>query len=117
MTDLADLTIAEAKQGLRAGEFSAVELTEAALRRAAITEAHLHAFSVPRPGRGPRGGGCGRCGPRRRRRSGPLHGIPIAIKDNMCTRGLETTCSSKILAGYVPPYDATAVARLREPGP
>ena len=47
---------------------------------------------------------------------GPLHGIPVAVKDNMCTRGLETTCSSQILAGYRPPYDATVVTRLREAG-
>jgi aspartyl-tRNA(Asn)/glutamyl-tRNA(Gln) amidotransferase subunit A len=45
-----------------------------------------------------------------------LHGIPIAVKDNMATRGVETTAGSRILAGYVPPYDATAVARLREGG-
>jgi len=116
VTDLADLTIAEAKQGLRAGEFSAVELTEAALRRAAITEAHLHAFlSLDRAGALEAAAAADAALATGADR-GPLHGIPIAIKDNMCTRGLETTCSSKILAGYVPPYDATAVARLRESG-
>jgi aspartyl-tRNA(Asn)/glutamyl-tRNA(Gln) amidotransferase subunit A len=47
---------------------------------------------------------------------GPLHGIPIALKDNMCTRGIETTASSQILSGYLPPYDATVVTRLREAG-
>ena len=47
---------------------------------------------------------------------GPLHGIPIALKDNMCTRGLETTASSQILAGYHPPYDATVTRKLREGG-
>jgi aspartyl-tRNA(Asn)/glutamyl-tRNA(Gln) amidotransferase subunit A len=47
---------------------------------------------------------------------GPLHGIPLAIKDNMVTRGVETTCASRILAGYRPPYDATAVERLRAAG-
>ncbi len=47
---------------------------------------------------------------------GPLAGVPIAVKDNMCTRGVPTTCSSKILDGWKPPYDATVVSRLREAG-
>ena len=47
---------------------------------------------------------------------GPLAGVPIAIKDNMCTHGVETTCSSKILEGWKPPYDATVITRLRTAG-
>ena len=47
---------------------------------------------------------------------GPLAGVPIAIKDNLCTHGVETTCSSKILEGWKPPYDATVVSRLRDAG-
>jgi aspartyl-tRNA(Asn)/glutamyl-tRNA(Gln) amidotransferase subunit A len=47
---------------------------------------------------------------------GPLHGVPIAIKDNMCTTGVPTTASSKILAGFVPPYNATVVTRLEAAG-
>jgi aspartyl-tRNA(Asn)/glutamyl-tRNA(Gln) amidotransferase subunit A len=49
-------------------------------------------------------------------RSGALFGIPIAIKDNMCTKGITTTCSSKILRNFVPPYESTVTARLRENG-
>ena len=47
---------------------------------------------------------------------GPLAGVPIALKDNMCTRGIPTTCSSKILDGWRPPYDATVVTKLRDAG-
>ena len=49
-------------------------------------------------------------------RNKPLAGIPVAIKDNLCTSGLRTTCGSRILGNFVPPYTATAVARLEEAG-
>jgi aspartyl-tRNA(Asn)/glutamyl-tRNA(Gln) amidotransferase subunit A len=48
--------------------------------------------------------------------SGPLAGVPVAIKDNMCTKGMKTTCSSKILENFVPEYTAEAVVRLEEAG-
>jgi len=47
---------------------------------------------------------------------GPLAGVPVALKDNLCTRGVATTCSSRILEGWRPPYDATVVTRLRDAG-
>ena len=47
---------------------------------------------------------------------GPLAGVPVALKDNLCTRGLATTCSSRILEGWAPPYDATVVESLRDAG-
>ncbi len=47
---------------------------------------------------------------------GPLAGVPVALKDNLCTRGVPTTCSSRILEGWLPPYDATVVTRLERAG-
>jgi aspartyl-tRNA(Asn)/glutamyl-tRNA(Gln) amidotransferase subunit A len=113
---LTELTVVEAGERLRSGDISSVDLLDAALDRAQKTEAQLHAYlTLDREG--------GRVAAERADADlaagndrGPLHGIPIALKDNMCTRGVETTASSQILAGYHPPYDATVVSRLRDGG-
>ncbi len=109
-------SIAEAGRKLRNGETSAVDLLASVLDTASRSEAQVHAF-LTIDGEGAReaaaradadlADGIDR---------GPLHGIPVAVKDNMCTRGLETTAASQILAGYLPPYDATVVTRLRDGG-
>jgi aspartyl-tRNA(Asn)/glutamyl-tRNA(Gln) amidotransferase subunit A len=116
MSELHDLTIVEAGARLRAGDVSAVDLLDAVLDRAHRTEAQLHAFlTLDREGAraaAEQADADLASGEDR----GPLHGIPLALKDNMCTRGLETTASSQILAGYRPPYDATVVGRLRRAG-
>jgi len=113
---LTDLTIVEAGEKLRAGEVTSIDLLGAVLDVAHRTEAQLHAYlTIDREGArlaaetadADLAEGTDR---------GPLHGIPIALKDNMCTRGLETTASSQILAGYEPPYDATVVSKLRDSG-
>jgi len=116
VNDLADLTLAAAAAGLRRRDFTSVELLEAVHRRAAMTEANLHAYlTLDRDGAA-RAAVAADAGFKQGTDHGPLQGIPVALKDNMVTRGLETTCSSKILSGYLPPYDGTAVTRLRESG-
>jgi aspartyl-tRNA(Asn)/glutamyl-tRNA(Gln) amidotransferase subunit A len=115
MTDLADLTIAHATAGLRAGEFTAIDLLDAVERRAAVTEAQLHAYlTLDREGARSAARAADKAitsgDPR------PLLGIPIAVKDNMVTKGVETTAGSQILSGWTPPYSGTAVLRLEEAG-
>ncbi len=112
----ADLTIADAGAGLRAGAFTATDLLESVLERASMTEAELHAYLTLDTERARTAAGQSDVRFAAGDPYGPLDGIPIAIKDNMCTRGVETTCSSQILAGYHPPYDATVVRRLKEAG-
>jgi len=101
---------------VRSGDRSAVEVTEAALAAIAVAEPYLAAFNLvtSEPALAAaaeidRRVAAGEA-------VGPLAGVPIAIKDNMCTRGIPTTCSSKILDGWRPPYDATVVGRLAESG-
>ncbi len=112
MSDLADLTIAEAATGLRKGEFASIDLVDATLNRAAVTESHLHAFLTLDQDRARGAARNADAELAAGNDSGPLHGIPIALKDNMATRGMETTAGSKILSGWVPPYNATVVDRL-----
>ena len=116
MTDLADVTLSQATSGLQEREFTAVELLEAVHRRATMTEAQLHAYlNIDRKGAA-KAAVAADSALGKGANVSPLTGIPVALKDNLVTRGLETTCSSKILSGYVPPYDATVVSRLREAG-
>ena len=116
MNDPADLTIGTAGAALRGGELTATELLEAVLKRASMTEAHLHSYlTIDREGAVAAAAAADNA-LHKGDDLGPLHGIPIALKDNLVTRGIETTCSSKILAGYKPPYDATVVERMRHGG-
>ena len=111
----ADLTIADAARRLRAGDLSAVELLEAVLGRASDTESQVHAY-LAIDHDGARTAATAADARLASGTSAPLTGIPVALKDNLATRGLTTTCASQILAGWVPPYDATVTARLRAAG-
>jgi aspartyl-tRNA(Asn)/glutamyl-tRNA(Gln) amidotransferase subunit A len=104
----------ELRDLLRAGDVSAVEVTRAHLDRIAETDGEVGAFLRVLDDEA-----LAHAADVDRRRSagedlGPLAGVPLALKDILCTKGIETTCGSKILEHYRPPYDATVVERLRE---
>jgi aspartyl-tRNA(Asn)/glutamyl-tRNA(Gln) amidotransferase subunit A len=102
--------------GVRAGERSAVEVVEAHLARIEAAEGEIHAFNEVTA----EAARVDAAEIDRRVAAGedvgPLAGVPVAVKDNLCTRGVVTTCSSKILEGWIPPYDATVVQRLAAAG-
>ena len=105
-----------AARALREGSTTSVRLAEQVLARSAMVEAQVHAYLTLDSDALIRAANEADEALAAGEDRGPLHGIPIALKDNMTTRDMETTAGSKILAGYHPPYDATAVRRLRESG-
>jgi aspartyl-tRNA(Asn)/glutamyl-tRNA(Gln) amidotransferase subunit A len=99
---------------VRSGELSARAVAEDALARIATLDPTLHAF-LSVTAEGVRAQAAAVDDKRARREPlGPLAGVPVAVKDALCTRGQATTCGSRMLEGYVPPYDATVVRRLRD---
>ncbi len=116
--ELTDLSLIEAADALRAGDVSSTELTRACLDRIHAIDGEVHAFlavtedlamaQAEVADRQLKGRG-----------NDPLplvHGIPISIKDVLCVEGVPTTCGSKILENYRPPYTATSVSRLVDAG-
>ena len=112
---LFELTLSELRAGLDRREFSAAEVARACLERITATDPRLNAFltvcadqALDAAAEADRRLAAGQ--------TAPLTGLPLAVKDIFNTCGVRTTCASKILANYIPPYDATAVARLKAQG-
>jgi aspartyl-tRNA(Asn)/glutamyl-tRNA(Gln) amidotransferase subunit A len=109
-------TARDLRQDIASGSVSAVEVCRATLERIATANPALNAFNHVAADRAlERAASIDRLRASGSR-LGPLAGVPIALKDNMCVRGMRTTASSKILDTFVPPYDATIVSRLEAAG-
>jgi aspartyl-tRNA(Asn)/glutamyl-tRNA(Gln) amidotransferase subunit A len=101
---------------VRAGTTRARDVVDEHLARIDARESELHAFNLVLADEARRAADDIDAAVARGDAVGPLAGVPVAIKDNLTTRGLPTTCSSRILEGWLPPYDATVVQRLRAAG-
>lgn len=113
---LSDRTAHELAELLQNKEVSSVEIVQSCLERIDKAEERIRAFLTVAGEEALEQA----AGIDRRRQAGealgPLAGIPLALKDNICTKGLKTTCGSKILCDFVPPYNATVVEKLTEAG-
>ncbi|ADI06695.1 aspartyl/glutamyl-tRNA amidotransferase subunit A [Streptomyces bingchenggensis BCW-1] len=114
MADLTKFTASGIAEKIASGEVTAVEVTEAHLARIEAVDEKVHAFlHVDREGALAQA----RAVDDKRARGeelGPLAGVPLALKDIFTTKGIPTTVGSKILEGWIPPYDATLVTRLKD---
>jgi aspartyl-tRNA(Asn)/glutamyl-tRNA(Gln) amidotransferase subunit A len=114
--ELLNQTLEDAARALASKEVSSTELTRAALDRIAKTDGRIGSFLKVDADGALAAASAADARRNEGKALGLMDGVPVALKDIFCTAGLETTCASKILKGYVPPYDSTVTARLRAAG-
>ena len=107
MSDITELSLVKIAEGVREGNFSAVEVLQSFLKKIAAKEDDLNAFITVNSA-----GALAQAKKIKKGQKGRLLGVPIALKDNISTQGLRTTAGSKIIEDYIPPYNATVVAKL-----
>ncbi|MDX9755374.1 MAG: Asp-tRNA(Asn)/Glu-tRNA(Gln) amidotransferase subunit GatA [bacterium] len=116
MTELCALTAWEAAAGLQKKEFSARELLQSVFLRIDAVESQVHAYNLLMRDFALQRAADIDAARAKGESQGPWAGVPIAIKDNMCTQGFATTCSSRILQDFIPPYNATIVEKVLDAG-
>ncbi|MFH0916252.1 MAG: Asp-tRNA(Asn)/Glu-tRNA(Gln) amidotransferase subunit GatA [bacterium] len=112
--DVTTLTAHRCRELLAGGEISATELTRAYLERIGRVEEAVQSYLLVDETGALAAAAAVDAKPRAERL--PWEGVPIGLKDIFCVKGMETTCASRILKGYIPPYDATIIAKLRAAG-
>ena len=110
------MTAVEIAAAVRSGQRSARSVVDEYLGAIADGDDDIHAFNLVTAAQAQAQADEIDAGVAAGRDPGPLAGVPVALKDNLCTRGVPTTCSSRILEGWAPPYDATVVEKLRNAG-
>lgn len=110
------MTIEDIRQGLKEKRFTARELVSSYIDRIKKLDGDIQAFLTLQEEEALRDAEIIDGKIARGEDVGLLGGVPVAVKDNICTRGIKTTCASKILEDFIPPYDATVVKKLREAG-
>ncbi|HEX4493994.1 MAG TPA: Asp-tRNA(Asn)/Glu-tRNA(Gln) amidotransferase subunit GatA [Acidimicrobiia bacterium] len=110
------MSAVEIAAAVRSGERRAIDVLEEHLARIDEREGQIHAFNTVLADDARAAADAVDAAVAAGGDPGPLAGVPIALKDNLCTRGVPTTCSSRILEHWKPPYDATVVSRLRAAG-
>ena len=113
---LQDLTALELGEAIKKGETTAVEAAERCFARIKEMEPEVHAFINLDEERAMDQAKKVQKEIEEGKLTGPLAGVPVAVKDNICTKGLATTCGSRMLEHFVPPYDAFAARKLKEAG-
>ncbi|MDD2942476.1 MAG: Asp-tRNA(Asn)/Glu-tRNA(Gln) amidotransferase subunit GatA [bacterium] len=117
MSNLTKLSAVEMREGILKKDFSAVELTRHHLERANSLNAKLNSFiTICEKDALAQAEATDALVAKGNAAMPPLLGVPVSIKDMLVTEGIETTCASKILKGFIPPYECTAVRKLREAG-
>ena len=112
MTTTPPATAVETAEAVRRGDRTARLAVEECLARIEVGEGEVHAFNLVLGDEARAAADAVDARLAAGEDPGPLAGVPVALKDNLCTRGVPTTCSSRILEGWRPPYDATVVERL-----
>lgn len=113
---LLELTAVELAKEIKAGKTTAVEAMKAVLEQIEKTEETYHCYITIDKEKAMQAAKEAQEKIEAGTLTGPLAGVPVAIKDNLCTKGVVTTCASKILENFVPQYDAEAVVKLQEAG-